>query len=190
MAHESIFRSGEAWAKKKGAAFEGFQTGSGVSTNLNPGVGRPHRYIRCMHDPNELARRVVERMMQGDAFSHWLGIEVLMVVPGCCELRMAVRGEMDNGFHITHGGIAYSLADSALAFASNAHGIHAVSIDTSISHVKPVKAGDVLTARAEESSRSNRIGIYHVRVANQEGTVVALFKGTVYRTGKEWFGEG
>lgn len=139
-----------------------------------------------MQDPNELARRVVARMMEHDAFSQWLGISVLEIAPGCCTLRMAVRPEMDNGFHITHGGIAYSFADSALAFASNSHGIQAVSIDTSISHVKPVKAGDMLTAVAEESSRSNRIGIYHVQVKNQEGIVVALFKGTVFRTGKEW----
>lgn len=146
-------------------------------------------YIRSMQDPNELAARIVARMMEGDAFSQWLGIEVLATGPGRCELRMAVRPEMDNGFHITHGGISYSFADSALAFACNSHGIQAVSIDTSISHVKPVKAGDVLTAVAEEASLGNRIGIYHVTVRNQEGTVVALFKGTVFRTGKEWFPE-
>lgn len=143
-----------------------------------------------MQDPYELAARIVARMMEADAFSRWLGIEVLVAAPGGSELRMAVRPEMDNGFHITHGGIAYSLADSALAFASNSHGIQAVSIDTSISHVKPVKAGDVLTALATESSRTNRIAIYDVKVHNQEGTVVALFRGTVYRTGKEWAVEG
>ncbi len=139
-----------------------------------------------MQHPDDLAARVVARMMEGDAFSQWLGIEVVRTGPGHCELRMTVRPEMDNGFHITHGGIAYSLADSALAFASNGHGTHAVSIETSISHVKPVKAGDRLTAKAEEASRSNHIGIYQVRVTNQEGVVVALFKGTVFRTGKDW----
>lgn len=137
-------------------------------------------------EPAELARGVVARMMQEDAFSQWLGIEVLRAEPGACTLRMTVRPEMDNGFRITHGGIAYCVADSALAFASNSHGIHAVSIETSISHVKPVRSGDVLTVEAGESSCSTRIGVYHVRVVNQEGVLVALFKGTVFRTGKAW----
>ncbi len=137
-------------------------------------------------DPTELARRVVARMMQQDAFSQWLGIEVLSVAPGACGLRMTVRPEMNNGFRITHGGISYCVADSALAFASNSHGIHAVSIETSILHVKPVRSGDVLVAKAEEASRSTRLAVYHISVANQEGVVVALFKGTVFRTGKPW----
>lgn len=137
-------------------------------------------------DAQELAQRVVARMMEEDAFSHWLGIEVISVAPGSCELKMTVREEMNNGFRITHGGISYCVADSALAFACNSHGIQAVSIETSISHVKPVRSGDVLTAKAEELSRSNRIAVYHVPVVDQEGTTVALFKGTVFRTGKAW----
>ncbi len=137
-------------------------------------------------DPEEQARRVVARMMQDDAFSQWLGIEVLEVRPGACTLRMIVRPEMNNGFRITHGGVSYCVADSALAFASNSHGIHAVSIETSISHVKPVRSGDVLTVEAGESSCSTRLGVYHVRVVNQERATVALFKGTVFRTGKAW----
>ncbi|HQV39891.1 MAG: hotdog fold thioesterase [Flavobacteriales bacterium] len=137
-------------------------------------------------DPQELARRVVALMMEEDAFSQWLGIEVISVTPGACELRMTVREEMNNGFRITHGGISYCVADSALAFASNSHGIRSVSIETSISHVKPVHSGDVLTAKAEELSRSNRIAVYQIPVVNQEGTTVALFKGTVFRTGKAW----
>ena len=137
-------------------------------------------------EAQELARRVVERMMEEDVFSRWLGIEVISVSPGACELHMTVREEMNNGFRITHGGISYCVADSALAFASNSHGIQSVSIETSISHVKPVRSGDVLTAKAEELSRSNRIAVYQIPVVNQEGTTVALFKGTVFRTGKAW----
>ena len=137
-------------------------------------------------EPQELATRVVARMMEHDAFSQWLGITVVAVAPGTCELHMTIREEMNNGFRITHGGIAYCVADSALAFASNSHGSHAVSIETSISHVKPVRSGDVITAKAEELSRSNRIAVYHIAVTNQDGTTVALFKGTVFRTGKEW----
>ncbi len=93
---------------------------------------------------------------------------------------------MLNGFDIAHGGITYSLADSALAFASNSHGIQSVSIETSISHTKPVKEGDVLTAIAIEKNLTSKIGVYEVVVTNQADVTVALFKGTVYRTGKEW----
>lgn len=144
------------------------------------------RAIFAAMDAVDLARAVVARMMDGDAFSQWLGIEVLEVLPGTCTLHMRVRPEMDNGFRITHGGIAYCVADSALAFASNSHGIHAVSVETSISHVKPVHCGDVLTVQAKEVSCTKRLGVYHVEVTNQKGTLVALFKGTVYRTGKPW----
>ena len=134
-----------------------------------------------------LAERVVSRMYDHDPFSIWLGIERLVVAPGRCELRMTVREEMLNGFSIAHGGITYSLADSCLAFAANSHGIQSVSVETSISHTRPVKAGDVLTATSEEMSLSRSIGIYHITVRDQEGRTVALFKGTVYRTGKSWF---
>ena len=136
---------------------------------------------------NDLAARVVDRMFTHDLFSQWLGIELVQVEPGKCVLKMKVRKEMLNGFYILHGGISYSLADSALAFASNSHGRMSVSIETSISHIVACKEGDEITASAEEISISNKIGIYHIAVTNQEGVKVALFKGTVYRTGKEWF---
>ncbi|MBK7382601.1 MAG: hotdog fold thioesterase [Flavobacteriales bacterium] len=137
----------------------------------------------------QLAERVVARMYDNDPFSIWLGIERLLVEPGRCSLRMTLRNEMLNGFAIAHGGITYSLADSCLAFASNSHGIHAVSVETSISHTKPVKEGDVLTAQSEEMSLSRSIGVYHITITNQREEVVALFKGTVFRTGKSWFPE-
>lgn len=139
--------------------------------------------------PEELAQRVVARMYDHDPFSQWLGIERVEVAPGRCVLRMTVRDEMLNGFAIAHGGITYSLADSCLAFASNTHGIQAVSVETSISHTRAVKSGDVLTATSAEMSRSRSIGVYHITVTDQAGTTVALFKGTVYRTGKAWFPE-
>ncbi len=126
-------------------------------------------------------------MYENDPFSIWLGIERIKVEPGGCVLRMVVQGPMLNGFGIAHGGITYSLADSCLAFASNSHGIQAVSVETSISHTKPVKEGDVLTATSQEMSLSNRIGVYHITVTDQRDETVALFKGTVYRTGKPWF---
>lgn len=135
----------------------------------------------------EIARRVVDKMYNNDPFSLWLGIKRLEDAPGRSVLQMVVRKEMLNGFSILHGGITYSLADSALAFASNAHGIKAVSIETSISHVEACKEGDVLTAIAEEKHLTNKIGVYYVIVLNQDQKQVALFKGTVYRTGKPWF---
>lgn len=139
-----------------------------------------------MEKDKPLATRVIDRMMEKDWFSQWLGIERLDEGPGHCTLRMRVRREMLNGFAIAHGGISYSLADSALAFASNSHGRHAVSIETSISHVRPVHEGDVLTARAIEEHLSHKIGVYRVVVTNQDDQQVALFKGTVYRTSREW----
>jgi acyl-CoA thioesterase len=125
-------------------------------------------------------------MFANDEFSKWLGIDVVKVEPGFCELKMKVRDEMTNGFKIAHGGITYSLADSALAFASNSHGKKAVSVETSISHTQSVAAGDTLIARAQEEHKSDKIGVYQVKVTNQDNKLVALFKGVVYRTQKDW----
>ena len=129
---------------------------------------------------------VVEKLMQEDAYSHWLQVERLEEGPGVCVLRMKVRAEMVNGFGIAHGAITYGFADSALAFASNAHGRHSVSIETSISHLKPVKVGDVLTTHVEEKSLGNRLGVYHIELRNQDKVKVALFQGTVYRKDTLW----
>lgn len=131
-------------------------------------------------------KEIVDQMMANDFFSQWLGVEVLETGEGYSKLQMTVRNEMLNGFGIAHGGISYSFADSALAFASNSHGTQAVSIETSISHTKPVMEDDILIAIAKEESKTNKIAIYSISVTNQNDHVVALFKGTVYRTGKEW----
>lgn len=133
-----------------------------------------------------LANKVVAKMYTHDGFSQWLGIERIHVSEGNCTLRMTVRKDMLNGFNIAHGGITYSLADSALAFASNSHGRMAVSVETNISHTKSVKEGDVITAVAEQLSLTDKIGVYSVTIKNQLGETVALFKGTVYRTPKNW----
>jgi acyl-CoA thioesterase len=136
-----------------------------------------------------LAKKVVDKMISGDAFSQWLGIEVLEITEGFCKLKMTVKDEMTNGFNIAHGGIAYSLADSCLAFAANADGIQAVSIETSISHTKKVASGDVLIATSKEMNKSIKTTLYYITITNQDNLEVAHFKGTVYRTGKEWFPE-
>jgi acyl-CoA thioesterase len=136
-----------------------------------------------------LAKKVVDEMMNGDAFSQWLGIEILEITEGFCKLKMTVRDEMTNGFNIAHGGIAYSLADSCLAFAANADGIQAVSIETSISHTKKVASGDTLIATSKEMNKSNKTALYYITITNQDNLEVAHFKGTVFRTKKEWFPE-
>ena len=132
-------------------------------------------------------QKIVNKMFDQDAFSQWLGIEIIDVSEGCCQLKMTVRKEMLNGFQIAHGGIAYSLADSALAFASNSHGRKSLSVETSISHTVSVKEGDVLTVTTKELSLSDKIGVYLITIINQSNEDVAYFKGTVYRTSREWF---
>ncbi|MFN0189866.1 MAG: hotdog fold thioesterase [Bacteroidia bacterium] len=142
-----------------------------------------------MPDHNSLPKRVVDMMMNKDYFSQWLGIEVLVADPGKSVLKMKIRKEMLNGFGIAHGGISFSFADSALAFASNSHGQKSVSIETSISHTKSLMEGDEIIATATELSRSNKIAIYSIAITNQQNEIVGLFKGTVYRTSKLWFPE-
>ena len=140
--------------------------------------------------PNKnLAKKVVDKMINGDAFSQWLGIEVLGVAEGFCKLKMTVREEMTNGFNIAHGGISYSLADSALAFASNSDGIQSLSVETAISHTKKVMSGDTLIAETQEISKNKKSAVYNINITNQDNIEIAHFQGKVYRTEKEWFPE-
>lgn len=134
------------------------------------------------------AEEIVNTMLQHDLFSQWLGIKVLELKPGYCRLSMVVRHEMLNGFGIAHGGITYSLADSALAFASNSGGKKSVSIETSISHLVSLKANTEITAVASCETETEKLGHYTVKVhlANEPNTLVALFKGIVYKTSKDW----
>ena len=134
----------------------------------------------------EKAEKIVSKMINRDAFSKWLGIEVMKVSKGFCKLVMTVRDDMTNGFNIAHGGISYSLADSALAFAANSDGIQSLSIKTSISHIKKVMSGDRLTAETIEISKNEKNAVYNINITNQNDITVAHFKGTVYRTKKKW----
>ena len=130
--------------------------------------------------------QIVQKMMDKDAFSRWLDIQVLSVDKGTCTLSMTVQNEMVNGFLIAHGGISYSLSDSALAFAANAHGFHCVSIETNINHLKKVEAGDTLTASCTEISRGRSLGLYQVETKNQKGQLVSFFKGQVIILEEKW----
>jgi len=131
------------------------------------------------------SEKIVSEMMAKDAFSQWLGIEVLSVKEGFAQIKMTVRNEMLNGHLVAHGGISFSLADSAFAFASNSHGQKAVSIETSINHIKAIFEGDELVATAEKESTSKSLGQYIVRVHRRD-ELVALFKGVVFRKQEEW----
>ena len=132
----------------------------------------------------QLAERVVRGMLAHDEFSRWLGIEAVEIAPRRSVVRMTVRAAMVNGFGVAHGGIAYSLADSALAFACNTHGAVTVAIENSIGYPEKVEVGDVLTATAEEDSTTNRLMFYRVLVRNQRDAIVATVRGTVYKTQK------
>ena len=130
-------------------------------------------------------QQVVTHMMEYDLFSQWLGIEVMDVKEGYSKIKMTVRKEMINGFGIVHGGIAFALSDSAFAFACNNRNVLSVALDTSINFTKPVHVGDELIAEAKELHNGKSTGLYHITITNQHQHVVAMFKGTCFRTNKK-----
>ncbi len=135
-------------------------------------------------DKDKYARQLVEQILETDFFSQWLGIEVIQIKPGYSKIKMTVRLEMMNGLGIVHGGIAFSLADSAFAFACNNRDNLSVALNASINFIKPVHVDDVLVAEANEIHNGKSTGVYEVKVMNQHDHLVALFKGTCFRTGK------
>ena len=134
--------------------------------------------------PTPTPQQVVDQMMQHDLFSQWLGIEVLKIEEGYSKIKMIIRPEMINGFGTTHGGIAFSLADSAFAFACNNRNNISVALDTAINFTKAVNVGDTLTAEAKEIHNGRSTGLYIVSIHNQNNALVAHFKGNCFRTGK------
>ena len=133
---------------------------------------------------DQLATAVVKHMMEKDFFSQWLQINVLEIKEGHSLIQMIIREEMVNGFGIVHGGIPFSLADSAFAFACNNRNNLSVALDVTISFMKAVNVGDILTAEAKEIHNGRSTGVYMITVTNQRNENVALFKGTCFRTGK------
>ena len=131
------------------------------------------------------AKEVVDHMMENDSFSQWMGLEVLDVKDGYSKVRMTIRKEMVNGFGIVHGGVTFSLADSAFAFACNNRNNLSVALDTSINFMKPAHVGDVLTAEAKEIHNGKSTGLYQIFITNQNDHLIALFKGTCFRTNKK-----
>ena len=131
-------------------------------------------------------KEIVDKMINNDAFSKWLGINIIQLEKGYCKLQMKILHDMTNGFDIAHGGICFSLADSALAFASNSHGKMALSIETSISHTKKVNINDTLTAETKELNINSKTGLYNIKITNQNSEEIAFFKGTVFFSDKIW----
>ena len=129
---------------------------------------------------------IVAQMMEADAMSQWLGIEVVESAPGVCRCRMGVRDDMVNGFGIAHGAITYALADSTLAFAVNAQGRHAVSVTSTIQHLAPVMLGDVIESQAIMRSEGQRVVHVDVEVTNQRGERVAWLTATGYKRSTSW----
>lgn len=125
-------------------------------------------------------------MLQHDHFSEWMKLEVRTLEKGACTLSCVTKKDMLNGFAILHGGITYSLSDSALAFASNSYGYKCVSIETSISHLRPVGVDTQLIVSCHEIHRGKTIGIYGVNIHDTEGQLVSKFKGTVHISKDEW----
>lgn len=137
-----------------------------------------------MNENDTLANSVVSHMMQNDFFSQWLGIQILEVKEGYCKVKMPVRKEMLNGFGTVHGGLAFSLGDTAFAFACNNRNNVSVALDVNISFTKPVNVGDVLTAESKEVHNGKSTGVYLITICNQKDEQVAFFKGTCFRTAK------
>jgi acyl-CoA thioesterase len=127
---------------------------------------------------------ILALMLEKDQFTRWLGLEIDAIGLGYCKLHYRITDAMLNGFSTAHGGILFSAADSALAFACNSHGIITVALEVNISFTRPARIGDLLTVEAREVHLSNKIGVYDIRTTNQQGELIALFKGTAYRTGK------
>ena len=131
-------------------------------------------------------KEIVDIMMSKDQFSSWLNLKIETIDKGSCSLSCVIKKEMLNGFEIAHGGIAYSLADSTLAFAANNYRFQNFSIETSISHLVKVNEGDTLKSISNEIHRGNKTALYQNEIFNQKNKMVAILKGTVYISKIVW----
>jgi acyl-CoA thioesterase len=128
-----------------------------------------------------LALACAEAMLSRDAASRALGIVLDGARPGWARVRLRITESMVNGHAIAHGGVTFTLADSAFAFACNSRNEPNVALQASISYVSAVRLGDVLVAEAQERSSKGRTGVYDITVAREDGALVALFRGVCYR---------
>lgn len=137
-----------------------------------------------------LAEKVLKKMTDEDAFSRWMGLVVDEIGAGFCKLHYTIQPDMLNGFAMVHGGIVFAAADSAFAFACNSHGRLAVALDVAITFTKSAKVGELLRVEAKELHLGHKISLYDITTTNEKGEVLAVFKGTAYRTSKEIIEEG
>jgi acyl-CoA thioesterase len=135
-----------------------------------------------MTEAQSVADAVGAGMYARDRAAQQLGIALETIAPGAAVCRMTVRDDMVQGHGTCHGGIVFTLADTAFAYACNAYNRVTVALGAEIAFLAPACAGEVLTARAHERSRAGRTGIYDVEVSNGAGALVALFRGTSYET--------
>jgi acyl-CoA thioesterase len=131
---------------------------------------------------DNLPDKVLQKMMEKDAFSQWLGLNIEAISEGYCRLSFVVKPEMSNGFETLHGGVLFAAADSAFAFACNSHGRLSVALEVSISFTKPGFVGEKLTVEAQEVFLGNKTGIYDIKTTNEKGEILSIFKGTAFRT--------
>jgi acyl-CoA thioesterase len=138
-----------------------------------------------MENPTPLtAENNIRALAHIDPFSSWLQVQLLKIEPGYSRISMEVRDEMMNGFGIAHGGVTFAMADTAFGYASNGEGTITVALDVSISFPHPAYKGDVLIAEARRLSETRKTGLYLVEITNQHQQLIAVFKGTCYKTGK------
>ncbi|TXK73216.1 hotdog fold thioesterase [Mesonia sp. HuA40] len=138
-----------------------------------------------MGKSDDKAKQIPYKMLENDAYSKWLGIQILDVKKGYCQLKMQIRKDMLNSMKKAHGGITYALADTAFGFACNTYGKKAVSIESSINHIEALVEGDILIAESDVKSQKNKLGFYIVEI-KRDNQLVALFKGVTYKTNVDW----
>ena len=129
--------------------------------------------------------KIPHKMLSLDPFSTWLGIEILECEIGRCKVGLTIKKDMLNSMGRAHGGISYSLAETAFGFAANTHGKYAVSIETSINHIEALEEGNYIVAESVIEKVKNKLGFNIIEVKRGE-ELIALFKGVVYRTQKDW----
>ncbi|WP_426336448.1 hydroxyphenylacetyl-CoA thioesterase PaaI [Pseudoduganella sp. R-31] len=142
-----------------------------------------------MHDPKmhpqALAEAAGAAMFARDAASQALCMKLVEIRPGYARMTMPVRSDMLNGHQTCHGGFIFALADSAFAFACNSHNHTTVGAGCTIDYLAPGRMDDLLTAEAVERTLVGKTGIYDVTVSNQEGKMIATFRGKSHRVAGE-----
>lgn len=129
-----------------------------------------------------LANKVAEEMLKLDKHAQYLGMQVVEISPGYAELTLVVRDDMANGLGICHGGVTFSLADTAFAFACNSRNHRTLALNASITYSAPARTGDILRAVAQEQVLNGKTGVYDVVITNAHLEKIALFRGVSYRT--------